>query len=46
MFGPPRRRAWWAEVGAAGESCRAQHVVGDTQLFSVQCPGNRPAHRP
>ena len=46
VFGPPRRRAWWAEVGAAGESCRAQHVVGDTQLFSVQCPGNRPAHRP
>ena len=29
VFGPPCRRARWAEVGAAGESRRAQHVVGD-----------------
>ena len=45
--GPPRRRARWAEAGAAGEPRRAQHVVGDIKLlFSVQRPGARPAIRP
>ena len=29
VFGPSCRTARWAEVGAADESSRAQHVVGD-----------------
>ena len=35
MFGPPCRRARWAEVGAAGESRRAQHVVGDISCLGA-----------
>jgi hypothetical protein len=39
VFGSLCREVWWAEVGAAGVTCRAPHVVGDIQLFSVQCLG-------
>ena len=36
--GPPRRRARWAEVGAAGVPCRAQHTVGDTSCSRCSAP--------
>ena len=46
MFGLLCRKARWAEVEAAGISCRAPHVVGDFKLFSVQCLGLQLAYWP